>query len=122
MCLIALFAAPVQKIPPDGGSRSGAGNVGFSTDCQTPEKPAFRANIAANALTDELAAVAERLAEATCKDLDDCQGTRRTLLALIRRMHIAPGHINIALLPEKIAEVLNVEPARISEDLLCIIS
>ena len=84
--------------------------------------PAFRANIVADATTDELAAINERLVEATSKDQDSCHETRRTLLALIQRVDIAPGDIKIELLIDKIADVLNVEPPRISEDILSITS
>lgn len=84
--------------------------------------PEFRANIVADASTDELTAIDGKLVGTTVDDQDGCDEFRRTLLTMVARAGIAPGHINIELLPEKIAEVLNVEPARISEDILCITS
>jgi hypothetical protein len=84
--------------------------------------PIFRANIVADTSTDALAAIDERLAEATGKDQDRSDEVCRSLFALIQRVDIAPGDIKIELFSGKIAEVLNVEPGRISEEFLCITS
>lgn len=82
--------------------------------------PGVRSNIVEGASTDELAAIEERLAEAAGKDQERQDEAGKTPLTIIDRAEISPGNIKIALLPGKIAEALNVEPARISEDILCI--
>lgn len=84
--------------------------------------PAFRVNIVADASTDNLASIDERLAEVTNKDQDGCFETRTALLTMVGRVDITQGRIKIQLLSDQIAEVLNVEPARISEETLCITS
>ena len=86
------------------------------------KEPTFRANIVAGASVDELAVIDERLIAIACQDQNRCDETRRTLFDLIQRVDIAPGDIKIELLPNKIAEVLNVEPGQISEDILYIAS
>ena len=84
--------------------------------------PSFRANIVAAASADELAAIGERLIEAVENDPDGCDETRTAPPTLVGRVDIAPGQIEIALLPERIAAALKVEPERISEEILSLTS
>ena len=84
--------------------------------------PAIRANIVADATTDELAAIDERLVEATSKDQDGCHETRRALLTMVGRVDITRGVIKITLAPERVALLLLVESERITEEFLNITS
>ena len=84
--------------------------------------PAFRANIVADASTDELAVIDKRLCEATSKAPDGDVETRMALLKIVGRMDIAPGNIKIEFLPDEIAELLAVEQERITEENLNITS
>jgi len=81
------------------------------------KEPTFRANTVAGASVDELAVIDERLAAVVCQDKYRGDETRTTLFDLVQRVDISPGNIKIELLPYKIAEMLKVDLARISEDI-----
>ena len=84
--------------------------------------PAIRANIVADASTDELAAIDRRLVETVSKEGDGCDEMRATLLAMVGRVEIAVGKIEAVLSLEQVAAALLVESERITEEFLNITS
>jgi len=84
--------------------------------------PAFRANIVEGASTEELAAIDEQLANSVARSEAGCAESRAKVLATVRRVDIAPGEIKVALSPQGVASMLQVECDKISEELLGIAS
>ncbi|MGR3660889.1 MAG: recombinase family protein [Paracoccaceae bacterium] len=84
--------------------------------------PSFKVNIVADTSTDELAAIDDRLVEATKNDPDGCDEMRMALLTIVGRVDVAPGNIKIELLPDEIADILAVNQERITEENLNITS
>ncbi|MFK7746464.1 MAG: recombinase family protein [Roseobacter sp.] len=80
-------------------------------------QPQVRAGILSDAAADETAATGTRLAELTATT-DTATDANYLFLVLVDRIDIAPGEIRIALAAESLAAQLNVDPARINEDLL----
>jgi len=84
--------------------------------------PGVRANIVEGATTNELAAIDEQLANSVTRSGAGCDETRTKILATVRRVDIAPGEIKIAVSPECVAAMLQVESETISEEFLDITS
>lgn len=84
--------------------------------------PAVRANIVPDAAADELAAIDQRLSGLLAIDKGRADEIQTTLLATVERVDIAPGEIRNALSPVQIATLLQVEPERVSGDILGISS
>ncbi|WP_295317597.1 recombinase family protein [Roseobacter sp.] len=81
-------------------------------------QPEVRAGILSNAAADETAATGTKLAELKTTTPDTATDAKRLCLALVDRIDIAPGEIRIALSAESLAAKLEVDTARINEDLL----
>jgi hypothetical protein len=84
--------------------------------------PGVRANIVEGASTDELAAIDQQLASSVTKSGADCDEIRTMILATVGRVDIAAGEIKVALSPEGVALMLQVERDQISEEYLGITS
>ncbi len=80
-------------------------------------QPEVRAGILVDATADETAEIVTRLAELTATT-DTATDANYLCLVLVDRIDIAPGKIRIALSAESLAAQLNIDPARINEDLM----
>ncbi|GIT89441.1 recombinase family protein [Roseobacter sp. OBYS 0001] len=80
-------------------------------------QPEVRAGILVDAIADETAEIVTRLAELTATT-DTATDANYLCLVLVHRIDIAPGKIRIALSAESLAAQLNIDPARINEDLM----
>jgi hypothetical protein len=83
-------------------------------------QPEVLAGILQDATADETARVGSRLSKLSEGDTADVKDAKRHCLILIDRIDIAPGDIRIALSGEPLADLLDVDPSRIVEDLLVI--
>jgi DNA invertase Pin-like site-specific DNA recombinase len=81
-------------------------------------QPEVLAGILRDATADETAGVGPRLSQLSKGDTADVKDTKRRCLILIDRIDIAPGEICITLSGEPLADLLDVDPSRIVEDLL----
>jgi hypothetical protein len=84
-------------------------------------QPEVRTDILCDAATDETAAIGEQLSELTTTP-DPATDAERLCLALVDRIDIAPDEVRIALSMDSLAALLDVEPLRINEPMLVIIS
>ena len=80
-------------------------------------QPEVRAGILVDATADETAEIGTRLAELTATT-DTATDADYLCLVLVDRIDIAPGEIRIALSGDHLAKSLEVDAARINEDLL----
>jgi len=85
-------------------------------------RPDVRAGILCDAAAGETAEIGTALAELTTTTPDTAADARRLCLGLVDRVDIAPGHIRIGITKQQLAKHLKVDPARIDEALLTIIS
>ncbi|MEM6564386.1 MAG: recombinase family protein [Pseudomonadota bacterium] len=85
-------------------------------------KPEVRAGIFCDATADETAGIGVRLSEFFKRDAAADKDTMRHCFDLVARIDIVPGDIRINLSREHLAHHLNVDAARIAEDLLNVTS
>ncbi|MDU8945963.1 recombinase family protein [Ovoidimarina sediminis] len=80
--------------------------------------PEAHASILVNATTDETARIATRLSRLTTVETAADKDAKCPCFKLVERIEIKPGEIGIALSAEHLARHLEVDAARINEDLL----
>ncbi len=85
-------------------------------------QPEVRTGILRDAATDETAKIGARLSELFESDAAALRDALRHCLELVDRIDIAPGDIRITLSGEHLAKHLDVDAARIVEDLLIVTS
>ncbi len=86
------------------------------------KKTEVRAGILVDATADETACIGARLSEFVESDAAAFKDALRQCLELVDRIDIAPGDICITLSGERLANQLDVDAARIVEDLLTVTS
>ena len=86
------------------------------------KEPEVRAGILCDATADETVGVGARLSELRESDAAAVKDALRHCLKLVDRIDIAPGDIRIGLSGEHLASHLDVDAARIVEDLLTVTS
>ena len=86
------------------------------------KKPEVRAGILVDATADETAWIGARLSEFFENDAAAVKDALRQCLELVDRIDIAPGNMRVTLSGEHLANQLDVDAARIVEDLLTITS
>ncbi|MDX1742631.1 MAG: recombinase family protein, partial [Ruegeria sp.] len=80
--------------------------------------PEAHASILLDATTDETARIATRLSRLTAVETAADKDAKRLCFKLVERIEIQPGEMGIALSAEHLAQHLEVDAARINEDLL----
>jgi hypothetical protein len=78
--------------------------------------PAVQTNLVSLATTEEIALIAKQMTALAKGESRSDDETTKTLLALIERVQITPGNIKISINAKAIAEYLNVEPTRVSDE------
>lgn len=81
-------------------------------------QPQVRAGVLSDAAADETAEIGIRLAEVATAIPEKATEAKRFCIAFVDRIDIAPGEICIALSGDHLAKSLEVDAARINEDLL----
>jgi hypothetical protein len=82
------------------------------------KNPEVRAGILVDASADETAGIGASLSEFSQSDAAAVKDGLRQCLELVDRIDISPGDIRITLSGEPLADLLDVNPSRIVEDLL----
>lgn len=80
--------------------------------------PDVHAGILCDASVEETVEFGERLVALASDQQDDKEDVKRAQLALVGRIEIAPGTIQVSLSPSQLADALGVEPDRLPADLL----
>ncbi|MDF0603911.1 recombinase family protein [Psychromarinibacter sp. C21-152] len=83
--------------------------------------PEVQAGLLIDATTDEIAEVQQKLAPPTEEQRASDHATAN-LLALVDRIDIAPGEVRVAMSTDALAALIEMEPDRITEDLLTLTS
>nr|WP_306265427.1 recombinase family protein [Pararhizobium sp. IMCC3301] len=78
--------------------------------------PTVQTDIVSPATTEEIALIAQRMTGLSVAGSNTDEETNRTLLSLIERVQIAPGKLVITIAAKTIAEYLNVEQERITDE------
>ncbi len=87
---------------------------------QHMDSPDFRSGVIADASTDEIAALGEKLNSLSGNGSSAADASGIALLALIERIDIAPGEIRISISADGLAEELDVDRSRIWEERLAL--
>ena len=80
--------------------------------------PAVQANLISDTTTEEIAAIAKRMTEVTDSKIDGRSEECNAIIHLVRCIQIAPGKVRISISENDLAELVNVDPERISENYL----
>ena len=84
--------------------------------------PEFQAGVLQDATTEETAELRIKLASLRGSTAGASDNTHNVHLALVNRIDIAPGELRVSISAERVASALDLDQARIVDDLLEIAS